>query len=87
MRMRIRVPAGTVILRLPCAAEFVVVAGSAEGRPVVQDPSPEFGHAMIIPASRAAVQINEFRIRISSSIPLFLDLRALAHNGQRRSNL
>src|SRR5437667_10796642 len=73
-------------LCLPCAAEFVVVAGSAEG-PAVPDPSPEFGHAMTIPASRAAGQINEFRIRISSSIPLFLDLRDLAHNGQRRSNL
>src|SRR5438552_17215618 len=83
MRMRIRVPAGTMTLCLPCAAEFVVVAGSAEG-PAVPDPSPEFGHAMTIPASRAAGQINEFRIRISSSIPLFLDLRALAHNGQRR---
>src|SRR5947207_8971677 len=69
MRMRIRVPAGTMTLCLPCAAEFVVVAGSAEG-PAVPDPSPEFGHAMTIPASRAAGQINEFRIRISSSIPL-----------------
>jgi len=59
--MRIRVPAGTVILFVLCAAEFAVIAGSAEGPPV-QDPSPECGYAITIPASKAAVQINEFRI-------------------------
>jgi len=51
IRMRIRVPAGTVILLLLCAAEFAVIAGSAEG-PAIQDPSPEFGYAVTIPRAK-----------------------------------
>jgi hypothetical protein len=53
--MRIRVPAGTVTFFVLCAAELAVIAGSAKG-PAFQDP------AITIPASNAAVRINEFRI-------------------------
>jgi hypothetical protein len=59
--MRIRVPAGTVIFFLLCAADFVAAVGSREG-PDVTGPSPGYGYAIIVPASKAAVQINEFLI-------------------------
>jgi hypothetical protein len=64
IRIRTRVPAGTVIFRELCVAKRAGDSGGA-GKAVTRTMAPELGSATIIVISKVAAQTSGVRIEIS----------------------
>jgi hypothetical protein len=68
IRIRTRVPAGTVIFLEPCVKRASDFGGA--GNAVTRTMASELKSATIIATSKAAPQMNGFRIGISSFLKL-----------------